>query len=64
MFGIKPSTVSTFLMHANVVGFLLVLFSYLYVTAIPDLIFVGILNIICAILAYLNAQLEKQWEDV
>lgn len=62
MFGIKPSTVSMFLMHANVVGFLLVLFSYLYINPISDLIFVGTFNLICAGLAYQNAQLEKEWE--
>lgn len=62
MFGIKPSTVSTFLMHANVVGFMLVVASYMYINPISDLIFVGIFNLVCAALAYQNAKLEKEWE--
>jgi len=62
MFGIKPSTVSYFLMHANIVGFMIGVLSYIYIHPTQEIIFVIILNVVCAILAYMNAQNEKEWE--
>ena len=51
-------------MHANIVGFMIGVLSYIYIHPTQEIIFVIILNVVCAILAYMNAQNEKEWEWV